>query len=486
MKDTPDKLGGRETEPHVLWESASGEQHQAILLRLDRFAVAFRILGSVTVVRASEALVNFRVFSRDRLTYSGRAVVSSVVDTGTGTVCECMLGDPWMDVPVDSLSTNGTGLCAEFGHLIEMWQKKYRLTPAYKVAIADLESFLFDLRIWLEQVELGIRASPSDDRNRLEQEVIEKVGQSAVSTIRGLFDQFEDAAGRINGDSQPAHRAFGKRQLHPLLLCSPFVYRTFSKPLGYAGDYEMVNMMFRDPKQGSTLFAKIVNLYALRLPPIEAHRNRIVYLTERLMEESLRAVRQSKPLKVLSLGCGPAHEIQAFLTRSSLADQAEITLIDLSEEALQHTEGVLRAMLERFGRRTAIRMQKKSVLQLIRESSRSVYGDNAKGYDFVYCGGLFDYLADNICAKLIEILYSLVLPGGLLAVTNVDSNPSRGEMEHFLDWHLIYRNAAHLARLAPGSVPKEQVSVIQDPTGVNLFMEIRKPAGTNEHERKQP
>ncbi len=44
-------------------------------------------------------------------------------------------------------------------------------------------------------------------------------------------------------DLVPVHQAFGKRHLHPLILGSPFVYRTLQKPLGYAGDYEMVNMM---------------------------------------------------------------------------------------------------------------------------------------------------------------------------------------------------------------------------------------------------
>lgn len=34
------------------------------------------------------------------------------------------------------------------------------------------------------------------------------------------------------------------------MLCSPFAYRAYHKPLGYAGDYEMVNMIARDPYEG--------------------------------------------------------------------------------------------------------------------------------------------------------------------------------------------------------------------------------------------
>ena len=76
----------------------------------------------------------------------------------------------------------------------------------------------------------------------------------------------------------PAHQAFGRRQLHPLILASPFVYRTLQKPLGHAGDYEMVNMIMRDPYEGASLFAKAFNVCALSRPPIVAHRNRLQYL----------------------------------------------------------------------------------------------------------------------------------------------------------------------------------------------------------------
>ena len=41
-----------------------------------------------------------------------------------------------------------------------------------------------------------------------------------------------------------------------LAIC---VYRAYTKPLGYAGDYEVVNMMLRDPFEGDSLFAKVIN-----------------------------------------------------------------------------------------------------------------------------------------------------------------------------------------------------------------------------------
>jgi extracellular factor (EF) 3-hydroxypalmitic acid methyl ester biosynthesis protein len=95
----------------------------------------------------------------------------------------------------------------------------------------------------------------------------------------------------------------------------------------------------------------------------------------------------------------------------------------------------------------------------------------------VYCAGLLDYLTDPVSKRLLEILYDLVAPNGLLAITQVDeSNPSKSWMEYVLDWHLVYRNAQKLVALAPDSARPDLVTVRSVGTGVNVFLEIRKPA----------
>ena len=103
--------------------------------------------------------------------------------------------------------------------------------------------------------------------------------------------------------------------------------------------------------------------------------------------------------------------------------------------------------------------------------------------DFIIAGvqkagttALFDYLSDRICRRLLEIFYDLLAPGGLLVATNVDiSNPSRNWMEHVVDWHLVYRNQEGFIKLAPDKASPSDCKVSADATGVNIFLEIRKP-----------
>jgi extracellular factor (EF) 3-hydroxypalmitic acid methyl ester biosynthesis protein len=75
------------------------------------------------------------------------------------------------------------------------------------------------------------------------------------------------------------------------------------------------------------------------------------------------------------------------------------------------------------------------------------------------------------------LLYNWVAPGGLLLATNVEpsNNPVRIGTEHLLDWHLICRKGPQVQALRPTQVAKEDFLVQSDMTGVNLFMETRKP-----------
>jgi extracellular factor (EF) 3-hydroxypalmitic acid methyl ester biosynthesis protein len=120
-------------------------------------------------------------------------------------------------------------------------------------------------------------------------------------------------------------------------------------------------------------------------------------------------------------------------------------------------------------------MLKKSVNQVLKESIKPDENSTDKDYDFIYCAGLFDYLSDRICKKLMDYFYSLLAPGGLLVATNVDkSNPIRNGMESFLEWHLVYRDRKEFLALRPDEAPEGSCEVKADVTGVNIFMEVRK------------
>jgi len=461
----------------VACQNSQGVAIRAGVLRVSRHFAVFEVYSPGLVLRASEVLSEFRIMAGERTLYSGRAVVRSLVSTGLVTVCDVGLDEgSWLDIEFNADMLGNGKLREQFAAFIADWQRLYQISTDYKVIVADMQTYFTQMRLWLDQVELGIRSTPSGDRSRLEEQVTEELAKSIIPCVDVLFEKFETVAKTLDENLLPAHRSYMRRQLHPLVLCSPFAYRTFQKPLGYAGDYEMVNMILRNGYEGGSLFAKVVNTWFLRQPPAAAHRNRISRLVDTLRTEVLRVRRQSRETRILSVACGPAQEIQRFLSVDPLSDETRITLLDFNEETLRYARTGMDAIKARHGRHASIEYVRKSVQQILKESSRTIQQAPDKGYDFVYCAGLFDYLTDAICHRLMNVMYEWLAPGGLLVATNVEpSNPLRNGMEHLLDWNLIYRTAAHMRRLAPTSAPPDAVVVHSEDTGVNLFLEARKP-----------
>jgi extracellular factor (EF) 3-hydroxypalmitic acid methyl ester biosynthesis protein len=475
MEDVITKTQSGERSSFIVCRNSQGLEIRATPLRMTRYLVVFEVYNPYSILQLSEVLQEFKILMNDRLVYSGRAVVSNLVNTGIVLICEATLDENWLDVDLFGPIMQPQKLKDEFAEFLKEWEKIYKVTPGFKVIVADMQTLLADLRRWLEQVELSVRSQSTGSRPQMERDVIDELQPPMLPTVNSLFGRFEQMAAEITSELQPVHRMYVKRQLHPLLLCSPFMYRIYQKPLGYAGDYEMVNMILRDPVEGSSLFAKLLNVYILLQAPAEGHRNRVVYLTNKLVEETWRCTRLGRSSRVLNLGCGPAMEVQNFLTHEELCDRANLTLLDFNDETLAHTGRILNEIKMKNRRMTQINLLKKSVHQILKEYSRPQPAGGE--YDFIYCAGLFDYLNDKICRRLMSIFYSLLAPGGLLVATNVDaSNPIRNTMEYIFEWHLVYRDAAQFESLRPEEAPPGSYTVRAETTGSNIFIEVRKPS----------
>jgi len=460
---------------HVAFE-ADGVALRGQLIRTTRHAAYFELHQPDSSLRVSERFAKFEIIFQDQLVYTGPALIRSLVHTGLTLTCEVALDEAhWTDVNPIHSGASGGNLQQECRAFLSEWQNCYKVLPEYKVIITDMQTFLADARLWLEHAELSLRNLPASQLAVREREIAAQLEPMMVPAIRNLFERFEEVSRQVEPDMVLPHHAFGKRLVQPLLLSSPFVNRTLTKPLGYAGDYEMVNMMFREPFAGPSLFAKLINVYALQLPPIVGHRNRIDYLLKRLEQEALRTAARQQPFRVFNLGCGPAQEIQRFMAQNELSNRAQFTLLDFNDETLAYTNRLLSDIKSRHARRTTVKLVKKAVHMLIKASGRAETYMRHGQYDLVYCAGLFDYLNDQVCQQMMDIFYQILAPGGLLVATNVDDHPAKNQMECFLEWNLIYRDHQKMREVAPQAAREEAVTLKRDPSGVNVFIEVRKP-----------
>ncbi len=461
----------RPSESLLTFSNSQGIACRGTLMHLSRNLVVFEVYNPYSIVQLSEVLKDLNIRRGDRVIYHGRAVVSNLVNTGLMLIVSATLVDTWSELE----SADASRLVRDDVRVfIEDWtQSNQSIVPPYRTIVSSIRNFLEELSQWLEhgEVQAGIgnpARSPDQVKefvNDIESQVMPKLGE--------LFSGFEAQASQVPDALVSNHKVFARREIHKLILCSPFIHRTFTKPLGYAGDYEMVNMILRDPWEGNTTYAKLINGALLRSDGSQAHRNRIDRLVHYLETEARRVHATSRPLRVLNVACGPAAEVQRFIRTSPLSERCQLTLLDFNAETLSYTHGRIKEAVRESGRLPAVDFVHKSIHDLLQEAR----GRNAgfgQTYDLVYCAGLFDYLSDKICARMLELFYRWTEPGGLVISTNVHPrNPVRFFLEHLLEWNLVYRDNEQMLKLQPAG---SQSVVTEEPTGVNLFLESRKPA----------
>jgi extracellular factor (EF) 3-hydroxypalmitic acid methyl ester biosynthesis protein len=463
-------------QSHVTFETGGAGLLRGTLLRLSRHALAFEVYNPVWVPQLSENLKGFKVTGSPGQLYSGRAVVRSLINTGTKVVCEVAIDEKaWHELALQPDGKAKKNLPAGFQDFLRGWQKFYRVGNDYKIVIADLHSFLTDVRLWLDKLELELSSLPPNERLKLEMRYAMELRDPVLHAMNGLFDRFEEVAEQIEPDLLPAHRAYGQRLLHPFLLSSPFLHRTYAKPLGYAGDYEMMNMIVRNQMNGSSLFAKFVDAFLLVQAAPQAVRNRVGFLHDRIVAETGRCARLGRKAKIFSVACGPAWEARNFLADHPLADHADIEFMDFEAETLRNVAAAVQEVKTKNHCQAAVKFTKNSVQNLLRAGGRTARPESQ--YDLVYCSGLYDYLNDQVCQTLNNCFYNLLKPGGLMVVGNFSPDTRHQNiMEHFAEWFLIYRSSRELAALAPELAPPDLCAVRAESTGTNLFLEARKPS----------
>lgn len=400
--------------------------------------------------------------------------------TGTGSVRSVSMNG---DTLVLGLELDGPGLdlnalyCQSTRASIQdRWQEAClsaqvsEVSPAFKVWTATLRTYLQAVEDFLSKEEQALNWADQATRELEIQQLLEIVAPDVIARISTARDELSSIVGTLSADEHAAHRAFCQRQLSPLFDQAPFVRRAKGKPLGYAGDYELMNMLYRSHDEGETLLGRIINQYATSETAARANIARILYLREKILAERWRA--RGRPFRVASVGCGPAHEIFSLLSDHPQSGQGlQLALIDQEERAIKFCEKSLAPLMRSTGAR----------IHFIRESIRRLLvagelGARLGERDLIYSGGLFDYLGDRSFCALLGVLYNALLPGGLLVVGNVGrGNPSRWIQEYMCEWFLNYRDEQELMGFQQELTPPPSDACVEaEQLGVNLFLLVRR------------
>jgi extracellular factor (EF) 3-hydroxypalmitic acid methyl ester biosynthesis protein len=343
------------------------------------------------------------------------------------------------------------------------------ISAAFKAWLLDLRIDLERFRDFLAAETAALEHADQGTRREAEAQYLAEIAPPLAARLNRAGGELGGLVGDVPEEQQPAWRALCSSELADLFAHSPFMKRAAAKPLGYAGDYEMMDMLYREHAEGPSLFGKALNMYAAQEAGARAAINRID-----LLAGLIRDLADASPgrLRVASVGCGSAREIEVTLLRwPELGPRLEVALIDQEEGSIACCERKLTPLANQTGAR--VQFLRESIGRLI------VAQDLSKALgprDLIYSAGLFDYLHDRSFSALLAALYAALVPGGRLAIGNMSvDNPSRYAMEYFTGWFLLHRTGDQLLSLGRRLIPTPaHLEVGAEPLGVNLFLHVRK------------
>lgn len=360
-------------------------------------------------------------------------------------------------------------LQSAFKDLPLIFAHKEKIKPIFKSYVADLK---YDLQIYKNLFD------DLDSQYQDESDEIKTIIQNAIIDSEGkkfleyYYDKILELGEIVNGYSQEEHQAhafYFRKQLWEFIITCPLLTRTNLKPRGFAGDSEMMRMVYRNSYEGETTFGKLLHKYTVGIVTGDSVRYRR-YLIPKMLGNVQKTI--SQKIKVLSVACGPASEIGDILSSTNDFDKYQFCLLDQDQIALDEAGEMISEIEKKMNATFQVEYVNKSVRWMF---GKKTFENELGKFHFIYSMGLFDYLLPKVAKAVLNKLYELLLPGGEMVIGNFHvSNPDRYSMEYWADWFLILRTEKEFVNLFEDN-PIKDLSTFFDDSGIQMFLHIKKP-----------
>ena len=342
--------------------------------------------------------------------------------------------------------------------------------------MGDLRQLLEDVRAEIEQVERAETHDPmrrSDDEARLFETLLAGWGQEFFAAAARLHEMSKG----LDERASVLGHAYASSMLAPLLMACPMHRRAYEKPLGYSGDYRLMELCYATELGGDGLYGRFLHSLTQSYTFVRTVRSR-----EEVIRDAVRAAMLAKgegPVKILAVAAGPAIEIRHVLEEIEGLDRpVELTLLDQDPAAHEAAQRHLFRVLYERHRGTlplTVRSLHFSVRQLLRPMTDEELAVRRQldQLDLVYSAGLYDYLPDAVAIRLTQLLFGRLRPGGRLLIGNLIEAPdSTWMMDYVCDWKLIYRTPESMLALGRRLSPApSRIGITRDSTDRCLFLD---------------
>ena len=366
---------------------------------------------------------------------------------------------------------------------IETVKKNLDFTPVYQKEISiDYkplnESFLSlvaNFREYLKKTK-----EKFDNFDKLHSEKMQRIHflelqkEEIVSDLAKYFKNIWNTAKSLGTNEYNSYAHYLREKANDLFIHSGRINDyIFKKPLGYPGDFVMMNYIFdyyKDTYLGDSSYEMFLNHLACNVPISRSNIKRKDYFKKKLIE----VIDSKKGAKILSVGSGSSRELIELLKEGRIKNNFYFHCLDFEEKALQYVEKELSEIDPDKKKYCEIEYTKKNLLNLVKD--RKSTGLH-KEYDFIYCSGVFDYLKDRVATRLVNILFNHLVKNGTLIFCAANNKDGfyRVSYEMMGDWVFNHREKEELIKWLQDIKDKAKVNFedISDKTNYS-FLNIKK------------
>jgi hypothetical protein len=292
------------------------------------------------------------------------------------------------------------------------------------------------------QCDLYDQGHPKDeDRIRF----LDSIEQEARARLDTAFAKDWKLYAEIPPEGQRTHQLYFQLMLHDLLEENIEVNRhIYRKPLGYAGDFIMMNYIYNyhdGAYVGATTFERLVNHYTCSIPISMSNIGRKEFLKQQL----LSTIERCEQPRILSVGSGPLRELTELVREEKFSKPIWFSCVDFEQKAIDFAKSEIEALEPAKRGLISLEFILGNVVAIIRNKS---VREKLKGYDLVYAFGIFDYLSDRLSSALLNQLYQSAREKGRLIVVNasLDASSHRGYYELLGEWNMYHRTESEVLR----------------------------------------
>jgi SAM-dependent methyltransferase len=234
------------------------------------------------------------------------------------------------------------------------------------------------------------------------------------------------------------------------------IRRSYDKPQGYAGDFAIIDSIYRNVPTGKNI-GLALDKYYLENVGSRAMRSRESFIVESASSfiRSKLAVKKEH-ISLIDIGSGPGRDIKDIFDKTG---PIKAILMDRDREALDYSEKILAPY------KNSIIFKQVNLLRIM--AGEKFNAGKFGTHDLIMCVGLYDYLDHDTSVRLTRSLYPMLKNGGTMIISNWDiSNPSRTELEWVCDWNVYHRTEKDMrCILTDTKIPHKNINLTRDPSG---------------------